>query len=236
MRARLRRHASSTFPVATAACCDISGPRFLTPKSQHATCFVMASTSARPGSPQSPFIPIPIYPGFPLAPHAFDLIWVGSLLTHLDAASWHRFLAFFRNLLTPGGLLIFTTCGRQAHLYLAGRNCLYDLDTRPARDPGDSTRQVSAMPTIPARAITGSRWQPYWVCDLITSLPELRLVSVSEKSWDHHQDVYACVRDVDWKARSTPARHRQPTRGRSAPASWSRVILGGLNRYWNRSA
>ena len=39
----------------------------------------------------------------------FDLIWVGSLLSHCDADAWSRFLAFFRRSLE--GTLVFTTPG-----------------------------------------------------------------------------------------------------------------------------
>ena len=41
----------------------------------------------------------------PLPRDSFDLIWVGSLLTHFDAPLWVPFLTFFRSLLKPGGVL-----------------------------------------------------------------------------------------------------------------------------------
>jgi len=43
----------------------------------------------------------------------FDLIWCGSLLTHLDRQGCRDFLDLFESLLAPGnGLLVFTTHGR----------------------------------------------------------------------------------------------------------------------------
>lgn len=42
----------------------------------------------------------------------FDLIWCGSLLTHLDHPGWTAFLRLFESLLEPGGVLVFTTNGR----------------------------------------------------------------------------------------------------------------------------
>ena len=42
----------------------------------------------------------------------FDLIWVGSLLTHLDLEGTRAFLDLFESLLEPGGVLVFTTHGR----------------------------------------------------------------------------------------------------------------------------
>ena len=42
----------------------------------------------------------------------FDLIWCGSLLTHVDAPMWVEFLDYFESVLTPGGLLMFSFNGR----------------------------------------------------------------------------------------------------------------------------
>jgi SAM-dependent methyltransferase len=42
----------------------------------------------------------------------FDLIWCGSLLTHVDRELWSKFLTFFESLLVPEGILVFTTHGR----------------------------------------------------------------------------------------------------------------------------
>jgi len=42
----------------------------------------------------------------------FDLIWVGSLLTHVDEPQWDSFLDLFERLTEPGGLLVFTALGR----------------------------------------------------------------------------------------------------------------------------
>jgi SAM-dependent methyltransferase len=37
---------------------------------------------------------------------SFDLIWCGSLLTHLDRQQWPDFLGFFSDHLSPDGLLV----------------------------------------------------------------------------------------------------------------------------------
>jgi hypothetical protein len=42
----------------------------------------------------------------------FDLIWCESLLTHLDAPHWPKFLDFFFSALKRGGLVVFTVHGR----------------------------------------------------------------------------------------------------------------------------
>ena len=44
----------------------------------------------------------------------FDLIWCGSLLTHVDRDRWHPFLRLFESVLAPSGLLVFTVLGPTA--------------------------------------------------------------------------------------------------------------------------
>jgi len=43
----------------------------------------------------------------------YELIWCGSLFTHLPPERWEGFLALFERALTPEGLLVFTTHGRR---------------------------------------------------------------------------------------------------------------------------
>lgn len=42
----------------------------------------------------------------------FDLIWVGSLLTHFSSDRWDAWLRFFADHLNPRGSVVFTTNGR----------------------------------------------------------------------------------------------------------------------------
>ena len=43
----------------------------------------------------------------------YELIWCGSLFTHLPPERWEGFLALFERALVPEGLLVFTTHGRR---------------------------------------------------------------------------------------------------------------------------
>jgi SAM-dependent methyltransferase len=42
----------------------------------------------------------------------FDLIWVGSVLSHTSAEQWRSFLRLFRRSLTPTGIAVLTTMGQ----------------------------------------------------------------------------------------------------------------------------
>jgi SAM-dependent methyltransferase len=65
-----------------------------------------------------------------LEPCRFDLIWVGSLLTHLDAPRWRDFLECFRRWLRPGGVLVFPTHGRETYRHLATGESPFDYGLR----------------------------------------------------------------------------------------------------------
>jgi SAM-dependent methyltransferase len=143
----------------------------------------------------------------------FDLIWCGSLLTHLPADRIREFLELFDSRLSPGGLAVFTTSGR------AGYEVLRRL--LPGRDPAevapadiDAARQYFPFPdeTLPpfARAYEEEGFayldlggnvgygtslaSPAWVCGQIERTPQLRLVNYMERGWGSVQDVVACRR------------------------------------------
>ena len=62
----------------------------------------------------------------------FDLIWCGSLFTHLDRDRWPAFLEFFSEHLAPDGLLVFTTHGLEADSVDARRRVQLRADPRRA--------------------------------------------------------------------------------------------------------
>ncbi len=191
----------------------------------------------------SQFGAIPVYSDpdpsrIPLARDAFDLVWVGSLVTHLDAQGFSLFLAFFRDLLKRDGLLVFSTHGRQAHARIANDDCLYGLDERRRNMILREYERIGfGYADHPGQDGWGiSLSEPHWVCRLITSIPELRLINVSEKSWDDHHDVFACVRDPDWQVKCTPAPDVRSTRGHNGADSLAGKTQARWKGWWKRSA
>jgi trans-aconitate methyltransferase len=57
----------------------------------------------------------------------FDLIWVGSLFTHVTSSEWHWFFQMFSDHLEENGLLIFTTHGRYTAKLITDKTHLYEL-------------------------------------------------------------------------------------------------------------
>jgi len=126
----------------------------------------------------------------------FDLIWSGSLLTHLSAPSWTGFLKLFNALLNPGGVLVFTTQGRRPVQLIRENQYTYGLEPNQLpRLLNDYEQKGFGYLDYPDSNDYGiSLASPAWVCSQLEHLPSLRLLLYSEMPWDNHQDVVACVR------------------------------------------
>jgi SAM-dependent methyltransferase len=121
----------------------------------------------------------------------FDLIWVGSLLTHLDAPAWRAFLARFRALLSPDGVCVFTAHGVGAVEFVRAGRSNYGLS-----DPEDLIRRCERYgfafePYQPGGRYGVSMSSAAWVIGQIRKLPDTRLVTYTEKGWHNHQDAVA---------------------------------------------
>jgi SAM-dependent methyltransferase len=138
----------------------------------------------------------------------YDLIWCGSLFTHLALERWDGFLGLFEAALVPGGLLIFTTHGREIALLLRdperGRTYMqapdrredilrgYDTSGAGYRDYAftDEFRESRSLPRDFGISLT----KPSAVSAVIERRPVLRLVTYMEGRVYRGQDVVACVR------------------------------------------
>ena len=177
----------------------------------------------------------------PLEPGSFDLIWVGSLFTHLDAPLWSRFLAVLRNALTPGGLLVFSTHGRDTYQRVLGGVWDNHLSYR---------RRTMLLYRYERTGFGYARYlgsegyyglslsHPAWVTRQLTSLGGLRLVTLSETSWDDSHDVFASVRVPDsagdMRRTSAPKYVRHIALERMNPSV--RSGLEKIRRMWQGSA
>lgn len=125
----------------------------------------------------------------------FDLIWVGSLFTHLDRHHWDALVRLLVPSLERNGLLVFTTHGRFAAMNLAAG---FEYHPDPA---------IQRM-LLDEYVATGFAYRPYelntsygvslssprWIMSQLMSIDSLRLVSFTEMGWDDHQDVVCCQR------------------------------------------
>ena len=123
----------------------------------------------------------------------FDLIWCGSLFTHLDRDRWPAFLEFFANHLAPGGLLVFTTHGRRPIQWMI--DGVYSYGLTPQEQQGfieDYTRDGFGFVSPAGQAFGLSLSSMSFVCREIECQRALKLVGFEEAGWSNHQDVVTC--------------------------------------------
>jgi len=125
----------------------------------------------------------------------FDVIWCGSLFTHLDRELWADFLTFFADHLGPDGVLVFTTHGRQPVKWIVDKFFDYGLSRQEQRTllGGYATEGFGfVMPGNQAFGISLSSIA--FVCGEIERRPDLTLLGYQEAAWAGHQDVVSCMR------------------------------------------
>ncbi|MBZ0111515.1 MAG: class I SAM-dependent methyltransferase [Thermoanaerobaculia bacterium] len=125
----------------------------------------------------------------------FDLIWCGSLLTHLDAGRWRQVLNFFEKYLTQHGVLLFSSHGRSVPTKIA-RGWDYGLEAdqlealvRNYRRCGFSYEDYRQTPGYGISVAS-----PHWVMELLEDSDDLRILSYSEDAWDAHHDVVTLLK------------------------------------------
>lgn len=125
---------------------------------------------------------------------SFDLIWSGSLLTHLSELDAGRVLKFLLDHLSPSGVLVFTTHGPYVERRIAGEK-LYGLETSEAdrllEDYRSGGYGFGAYPKQKAYGI--SAVIPSKMMCLIEQT-DGRPIYYQERGWIRHQDVYAVSR------------------------------------------
>jgi len=128
---------------------------------------------------------------------SFDVIWCGSLLTHLDRDRWAPFLDFFAEHLRPGGVLVFTTHGRRSIQWLVEGLCGYGLNREEQRRLLEGYVTQGFGFVAPSNQAFGlSLSSTAFVCAQVERRRSLGLIGLHEAGWYDHQDVSACVKLV----------------------------------------
>jgi len=128
----------------------------------------------------------------------YDLIWCGSLVTHLDAKPILRLLRLFELHLNDNGVMVFTTHGDYvAHRMSGGDD--YGIGRAASKKAVEAYRACgfAFMPYLEQNdaseygtSITSADWVRSH-CSTMTSLKE---VYFQPRGWDNHQDVYGFVK------------------------------------------
>lgn len=130
----------------------------------------------------------------------FDLIWVGSLFTHLAPARWGGFLSLFRSLLSANGVLVLSVEGRFAVNELREKRSRLGLPEDAAERIVAGHKRIGfAFEAYSGRVDYGCCLSsPSWVCRQMEGLPQTRLLFFIERGWMERQDVVACLADASY--------------------------------------
>ncbi len=132
----------------------------------------------------------------------FDLIWCGSLVTHLDAAATRELIGLFARHLRPGGVAVFTTNGDHVARLMTEEGATYDLPPEYVKRITDSyARTGQGYHDYPrgqgyfdfhpeGRGYGVSLTSHAWVGEQARLAGGLREVYFRERGWAGHQDVY----------------------------------------------
>ena len=172
---RVMRHLRAAFPQAQITACDLN---------RGAVDFCAQTFAAQPFYSDVNVNKI-------VLPGDYDLIWSGSLLTHLRPGPCAEFVRLFNSLIVPGGLIIFTLHGRWVERSLATRRYTYGLKEPDVisllKEYYETGFGYADYPGVSGYGISVS--SPAYVLAQLVSLPDLKLISYHEKGWDNHQDI-----------------------------------------------
>lgn len=119
----------------------------------------------------------------------FDLIWVGSLLTHLDAPRCRAFLDLFRHHLGERGLLVVSTHGRNAVKRWPRDDARTDAIIADFEREGFGYRDHPGLDGYGTSACT-----PAWIAATLAEWTDLMLVGYVERGLADHQDIVAALK------------------------------------------
>jgi len=123
-------------------------------------------------------------------PTKFDLIWCGSLLTHLDATRATQLLDKFADYLNPGGLMLFSSHGRMHANFVHDRCFKLTSDELFEKVKSDYLRLgygYAEYPGVPNFGL--SLTSPGWIFNYVYGRNDLVLSSFAEKAWHGLHDV-----------------------------------------------
>ena len=127
-----------------------------------------------------------------------DLIWCGSLITHLDKGGIASLLHFFFRHLNPGGTCVFTSHGIRVENLLTRGEINYSLTPDLVEKLLQGYRESGAAFSDYNKSKEGygiSLTSDAAIRKLAAEAGDWSCVGFEPAGWDNHQDVYAFRRD-----------------------------------------
>ena len=133
-----------------------------------------------------------------------DLVWCGSLVTHLDAAAILDLFDFLQGQLSPGGLLVVTTHGDFVARRMLAEPAFYGLERSsiPALTAAYHEQGYGYLDYPSERGYGVSLTSPEWIRGKAREAGSLEEVYFRARGWDEHQDVYGFVKRASAKGQA----------------------------------
>jgi hypothetical protein len=126
------------------------------------------------------------------APGIYDLIWLGSVATHLSGDKTVRMLEKMISWSRLGGLVVMSFHGRYALDRQDSGRFRYIDDESWEKIKRDYVKNGFGYADYKGQSGYGiSVTKPSWTAAVVESRSALRLVSLSERAWDDHHDILA---------------------------------------------
>ncbi|WP_158543296.1 class I SAM-dependent methyltransferase [Dyella psychrodurans] len=128
---------------------------------------------------------------------SYDLIWVGSLFTHISRDLARTWLSHLANYLSPRGMLVGTTHGRwcehvyKVHPYISPEGWRVVLNGYKSSGYGYCDYHPEESHTYLRGSYGISLAMPHATVADIEQIPGIRLLMYRERAWSDHQDVFA---------------------------------------------
>lgn len=121
-----------------------------------------------------------------------DLIWCGSLFTHIKAHKAYELLKLFQTILKPGGILIFTTHGNFSFRQMQSGKITYGLkDSACRKILADFQKKDYGFQPYRIFGTYGiTIAPPKWYQERLTQKQGWQQSNFSPQTWDNHQDIH----------------------------------------------
>jgi len=128
----------------------------------------------------------------------WDLIFCGSLLTHLPAELFWKAVRFMARSLSPNGIVVFTTEGRHSihihdHKWKLIEDELFEVARRKYVADGFGFvdyKEKFLKDSFGNQETYGvALTNPGWLMQGLADMDDIRILHFSERAWDDHQDV-----------------------------------------------
>jgi SAM-dependent methyltransferase len=178
---RVLRHLTKLLPQAQFDACDLD---------QSGIAFCAKTFGARPLLSKENLVQMQF-------DTTYDLIWVGSLFTHISHELTRAWLLHLSKFLSPRGFLVGTMHGRwseyvyDVHPYIAQERWSTILNGYRQLGYGYSDYHAKESHDYLHGSYGISLAKPHTIVTDIEQIPDVRLLLYRERAWADHQDVFA---------------------------------------------